>query len=1152
MNNSPKKFIYFLRLVLFFCLFSKLQSGIHYYVLDSSGKTEIVKWNTSLITVEVNASTSTSLTNAEIDTELQAALTQWEQVPDSSIGFLKKTTTISPAEFQSEPDFRNFVSFTSGQFNPGVIAITFVTSDLDQKQIVDADIQFNQSGFTFITDSSGPSDLDANQIVLRSVATHELGHLLGFDHSPIREQTLGIFSIPESTLFPFFSDRQQSLEQDDRAILSFTYPQASNQYIGILEGFVRSGDRALDGIAGAHVMAWDRTTNPGTIISSISGLSSTGINLDGYYRIEGLPPGSYSAFIEPFPVLSEGSQVNLENDFDFLNQVQSSIKTFFLIKTENFVSEYWHDQSESQFEIESGFDSASLILINNQPENQRKQANFITNLSQTQLNLSQSIFDADQSILYADGLSNTRLRFIAMDATGTIIEADLSSRLEFHTTTGSFASTSVVTESTPVFQNDGSFSYVLNLFSTNLTGNDSNLTALCTVHLDGANTSIFFSPLQIKFERLDPNLTQVQFIPDIFKFSIDGKDQPSGDVFADGASPATWRLSPKFSNGDPVSATLDLSEQASFLLAASPESSIATFPMVSLGNNQFQTTMTNTLPGIVKPIFSLDGVLLKEQNSIRFSAISSTQSDFRVTPSSLHIQHPQIPLPSTATIIIEPALEDGSRVPTPISTTAFNLIFTDSQGASASPSLSAFEGPFVDQAGLNFYSATVTAGPSVQSLELSLDIGGQRLTRKRSLGFSVSGPQQTEIKVDRGFLLTSSSQTAKIEVIPRFSDGSAVSANLAELVFLSTNIGTLENSLGETTSNTSPSIQPSHAGNSILTASFHPGTQAGFAVISGRIFSQGIEEIENQAVVQTVLGSPNLLTVVLADEALPADGQSITTVTLTPLFPDGSPIGKEFPESRLSASLSEGEFLRKSQSPLNPNLIVLENAGRDQVSFFNNGDGGYELSIRATPFSTVSALSFYMDQVLSLISRTLTFTVAGSADPERTRIEIEPLVLFANGKSTARIDIFPRSNNGERLSLPTSSSVVVQTSRGILVGALDRNPDASYTQRVQSEKSSTKQTAEITVLIDGVQMNPSQDLKVLFVNLDVSKLSTERFFPDRNLIDGFDIAILAQAIRSLSCQNGLGDCSFDFNDDGFVNELDLDILEDAYGNKSED
>jgi hypothetical protein len=1149
MSRLPKELVFLIPLIVFLPL-QMVHAGIHYYVLDNAGQTKIVKWREAQITVEINASTSTALTNIEVDAEIQAALTEWEQVPDSSIHFLKKTTTISPDEFTSEPDFRNFISFTAGNFNPGVIAITFVTSDIDEKVIVDADIQFNRSEYTFITQANGPSNLDGNLVVLRSVATHELGHLLGFDHSPIREQSIGIFSIPESTLFPFFSDRQNSLEQDDKSILSFTYPQASNGFTGVIEGFIRSGDRALDGVVGAHVLAWDRTTNPATVISSISGLSSTGVNLDGFYRIEGLPSGNYSAFIEPFPILSDSSFVNLEKDFDFLNQVPASLKTFFLVKAGNFPAEYWHDQSESQYEIESGFDSAPLILINNLPENQKKQADFITNLSQPLLNLSQSVFESDQPILYANGLSNTRLRLIVRDNIGTTIEADLSSRLELRTTTGSFSSTSVLTRSAPVFQNDGSFSYLLNLFSIKLRGSDSNHVAKINVHLDQGVQGVFFTDLEVRFERVDPAKTEVQFIPDIVTFSENALEQNKGDIFANGTSPATWRLKPMFSNGKLISDALDLSEQVSFILAANPESSITTFPMVSLGDNLYQTTMTNSLPGIVKPLFVLDGILLEEQSSVRFSSISSSQSDFRITPSTLHIQHPQISDPSKATIIIEPALEDGSRVPSAILTTSFNIVFRNNLGLSANPTLSAVQGPLRDSAGLNFYSVDVEASANIQTLEVELDIGAQRLTRKRTLNFSVSDPSQTEVKSALGFLLANSNQTSEVQVLPRFSDGSLVNSDLSSLVFLNTNLGFIRNSIGETTSSSTLSIHPSHAGNGVLTASFQPGTLLGTALISGKIFSQGFNNIQNQAVIQIVTGSPNLLSVVLQSESLPADGQSITTVTLTPLFPDGSPIGKEFPESRLTATLSEGEFLKKSFSPLNPSQVILESAGREQVSFFNNGDGRFELSIRSTSFSTLSALNFYMDQVLSLISRSLVFTVAGSADPDRTLIKVDPLVIFADGKSTARVDIFPKAASGERLSLPTSTRVVVQTSLGLLIGSLVRNSDASYSQWIQSEQTSSRKTAEITVFIDDIAMNPNPSLKLKFVNLDVSKLSTRQVFPDRNLIDGFDIAILAQNIRSQICQNGLGDCSFDFNGDGNINELDLEILEDAYGKKS--
>src|SRR5262249_7428099 len=82
-------------------------------------------------------------------------------------------------------------------------------------QIVEADIMFNPSA-AFSTDVVTPS----NKIDLQSIATHEIGHFLGLDHS----------TILSATMFPTLTSGAsyaRALSTDDVAGISTIYPQPS-------------------------------------------------------------------------------------------------------------------------------------------------------------------------------------------------------------------------------------------------------------------------------------------------------------------------------------------------------------------------------------------------------------------------------------------------------------------------------------------------------------------------------------------------------------------------------------------------------------------------------------------------------------------------------------------------------------------------------------------------------------------------------------------------------------------------------------------------------------------------------------------------------------------------------------------------------------
>ena len=91
------------------------------------------------------------------------------------------------------------------------MALTTVTFNKLTGHIVDADIEFNTMGYPFTVGN------DNVAWDLLNIATHEVGHFLGFAHSKVADATMfNLASFGETT--------KRTLSCDDASILWFRYP----------------------------------------------------------------------------------------------------------------------------------------------------------------------------------------------------------------------------------------------------------------------------------------------------------------------------------------------------------------------------------------------------------------------------------------------------------------------------------------------------------------------------------------------------------------------------------------------------------------------------------------------------------------------------------------------------------------------------------------------------------------------------------------------------------------------------------------------------------------------------------------------------------------------------------------------------------------
>ena len=241
----------------------------------------------------------------EGEAALRRSFAAWENVPDTDIQF-QEDTGRERSRIDWSADDIHLVYFdednTTGFFpgRSGIVALTPVQFLLEpdpatgELPIVDADIIFNGDDHRFSTDLT-PGTFD-----IQSVATHEIGHFLGFDHS----------GVCGSTMFPyvrFAASHGRSLTEDDCGVARHAYPGSSPRTTGTVAGQVRriTGET----ISGVQVVALD---DHGRVAGSV--LS----NGSGRFEID-LDPGDYTFYAEPLDGPVTGGNISstflIETDF---------------------------------------------------------------------------------------------------------------------------------------------------------------------------------------------------------------------------------------------------------------------------------------------------------------------------------------------------------------------------------------------------------------------------------------------------------------------------------------------------------------------------------------------------------------------------------------------------------------------------------------------------------------------------------------------------------------------------------------------------------------------------------------------------------------------------------------------------------------------
>lgn len=230
-----------------------------------------VKWPaaTSVVNVYMNASNSYGVSESSLQTIATNSAAQWNGVANITLN-IGTTAGI-------DQDGLNEIYFTSdstvfNSSNSAVAAVTLVSFQESDGKILEADVKINESNLIDTTQTS--------TMYIGNILTHELGHLLGLDHS----QAIG------STMFWLLSLGQNEVSPDDKAGLYTVYPTGSSSY-GKLTGTV-VGSSNQYGVFGVEVQAISQSSG------KIIGTSTT--ENDGTFTINGLPQGDrYFIYTRP-------------------------------------------------------------------------------------------------------------------------------------------------------------------------------------------------------------------------------------------------------------------------------------------------------------------------------------------------------------------------------------------------------------------------------------------------------------------------------------------------------------------------------------------------------------------------------------------------------------------------------------------------------------------------------------------------------------------------------------------------------------------------------------------------------------------------------------------------------------------------------------
>lgn len=265
---------------------------------EVNGREFTLRWSTLPVKYWVSDVSVPGVTQSQLQAAGDAAFKTWASVSTATVSYQFQGFT---RNLPGEDDGRTTLGFRNEPALDRVLASTSYLIDGTTGELVETDIFFNSAFSWSVADAGERGRWD-----VQTIATHEIGHLLGLGHSAIGETELastGGRRVVSSgaVMFPIALGSGdvtgRRLLADDIAGISDLYPAPGfNRETGSVSGRVTRNGR---GVFGAHIVAFD--LRAGEMVGNFS------LSVNGDFSIAGLRPGPHILRVEPLDDADTGS-----------------------------------------------------------------------------------------------------------------------------------------------------------------------------------------------------------------------------------------------------------------------------------------------------------------------------------------------------------------------------------------------------------------------------------------------------------------------------------------------------------------------------------------------------------------------------------------------------------------------------------------------------------------------------------------------------------------------------------------------------------------------------------------------------------------------------------------------------------------------------